>query len=124
MKLEVTSIANANDIESERIVLRAGEDLDLGSFAIFSCVIMDDDRVQSGNIPDVFWFEDEALKKGDLVILYTKSGIPRRKESKSGAVSYFYYWDRDEAIWTSTRRAIAVNTADWSAASDQPQLND
>ena len=119
--LRINSVKDVGDLDRERVVLRALQDTDLANYAVFSCLVFDDKQIESGDIPDVFWFESMDLKTGDFVVLYTKEGTERTKVSERGNKSYFYYWSKKQAIWTEQRRAILVNTTDWTSAEEDQQ---
>jgi len=100
-------------MQRERIILKAREATDLGSYAVFAAR-PSEESVASGDVPYVFWFPDRELKAGDLVVLYTKSGSPSEKKNEGGATTYFYYWGLDKPIWAdSAYRAVLVNTPLW-----------
>jgi hypothetical protein len=113
MKLKITSVRNAGDLDNERIVLRADADVDIGKFALFCCKVEGPDLVESGNIPYVYWFDDQLVKEGDLVVLYTKSGTKSEKENASGKISRFNYWSLPKAIWSSETRSVLVAASDY-----------
>lgn len=120
MTLSVTSIANAEDLPKERVVMRALADLDLTNYAVFCCHA-GVTGIQAGDIPKVYWFYDKKIKRNDLVVLYTKTGSPGEKILESGATSHFFYWDLEEPVWASNMRAVVVNTVDWNVAPVQPE---
>lgn len=119
MRLVITSIANAGDIERERVVLRAQEDIDLNFFAVFACRASDA-TFRSGSVPFTYWFPEKKISKMDYVVLYTKNGTIGEKELDGGAKSHFFYWRRPTPIWTADLRAVAVNTSEWATAELQP----
>lgn len=119
MKLALTSVANSEDLTRERIVLRAGEDLDLNYFAVFCCHI-GMETVKTGDFVRGYWFTPKQIKTDDLVVLYTKSGSLREKVTIGGRTSHFFYWGRSTPLWTPEHRAVVVHTAAWQYAEVQP----
>lgn len=117
MKFKIASIANAGDLERERLILRATANGDIGEYAVFRANAAPDDEALAGDIPNAYWFANREIKKGDFVVLYSKFGTSREKTSESGRTSYFYYWGLDSAIWSSTNYvAVLVNTSDWATS--------
>jgi hypothetical protein len=114
MIFEITEIANAGDIDQERVVIKALQAGDIGRFAVFRNRAGADSGMQSGNISNAYWFQDRNLKAGDLVVLYTKAGTRSEKASNAGSTSYFFYWGLKQAIWADRSfRAALVNTSTW-----------
>ncbi len=66
MTLEL-KIVDPGDLEKERVVLTATAEDDAGYYAVFRCEETDDGKVYSGAIPNVYWFPNQKMKKGDLV---------------------------------------------------------
>ncbi len=121
MILEFSEIANAGDLDKERIVLKALKNGPLGEYAIFRAH-KKDDSVASGDVPDAYWFADREVSAGDLVVLYTKTGVSSQKELKLGATTYFYYWHQTKSLWGDQEkyRAVLVNTDNWSVFEGKP----
>ena len=99
MKFEITSIADAGDLQKERVVIKAKEGDDIGSYALFRTTKADETSVHAGSLPNVYWFDDRKMKTGDYAVLYTKAGTASEKTSDGGSTSYFFYWDLDQPIW-------------------------
>jgi len=114
MNVEISSIAKAGQLDGERIVLRVTEECDIGRFAVFRCFSSEKERnVQSGNVPNVFWFPDKKVAAKDYVVVYTKSGASSEKKNSDGTTSHFFYWRLDAPIWTDGYTPVLVNTATW-----------
>lgn len=108
MSLRISSIAGAGDFDKERLIMRAGTDLDIGGFSLFCCKVVSENQVDSGDVACAYWFEDYEVKSGDLVILYTKSGKRSSKVNESGSTSHFIYWERRSPIWSPEYRAVLI----------------
>jgi hypothetical protein len=116
MTLQFLRIANAGELERERVVLRATADVDIGRYVLFSC-FAEDKVALSGPIKKAFWFEDKKIKSGDLVVLYSKDGSESEKVTNTGAVSYFYYWESTTPIWTRGSIPVLLLGRTWSFGS-------
>ena len=110
MTLKITNIRERGNLEKERVVMRVQSDVDVGSYIMLNCVISGEDSVESGDIPLCYWFDDKKVKKDDLIVLYTKKGVSSQKINDNGQMSYFFYWDRPDSIWSDNRRAVLVKT--------------
>jgi hypothetical protein len=107
IKVTIKSINSVGDLERERIVLKALDDCDVGLYAIFATKRGASTKtVQAGKIPYCFWLPDKAVKKNDLIIVYTKKGKASVKQNPSGATSHFLYWGEDHPIWANERTAV------------------
>ncbi|WP_156480591.1 hypothetical protein [Aquipseudomonas alcaligenes] len=117
MKLAITSFAEPGNIQKERIVLKAHEDIELGHYAIFRSKTSDDGKATSGR-KIAYWFPDGKIKKNDLVVLYSKKGISSQKELEGGRTAHFFYWGEPNAIWNDTKyTAVVLRSAEWTAKS-------
>jgi hypothetical protein len=114
MNIEFSSIANAGNLDQERLVLRVTGDDDLEYYAVFQCNTSSDGSALAGNIPLVFWFSGKKVKAGDLIALYSKGGTKSEKKNDDGTTSHFFYWHRGTPIWIGEKRAAIVHTATWS----------
>lgn len=113
MNLELSGVRDAGDIERERVVMTAAADVDVGDYAIFNCELGKTGKVLAGNVRDVYWFMNKKIKKGDLVILYSKKGASGEKNNDDGTKSHFFYWRDTHPIWTPGRVPVLVETPVW-----------
>jgi len=119
MKLKISSFADAGNFPKERLVLRADADLELGEYAVFCSALSSNNKVTSGR-KTAFWFPDGPIKKGDLVVLYTKKGTERTKEISDGKTAHFHYWNDDRAMWGSTgNAAVVLKVSEWTKSAPE-----
>ena len=112
MMLEITSFADPGVIENERLVVKVLSDLDIGSYAVLLSGVSDAKTPISGR-KTAYWFPDQEVKSGDLIVLYTKSGTRSKKEIANGHTAHFYYWGLKEPIWGTLRTAVILRVAEW-----------
>jgi hypothetical protein len=113
MMLEISSFANPGVIENERLVIKVLSDLDIGSYAVLSSAVSDEKAPTSGR-KAAYWFPDQAVKSGDLIVLYTKSGKNSKKDISNGHTAHFFYWGYKEPMWGSLRTAVILRVAEWT----------
>ena len=91
----------------------ATENLDTGDYtALYSESTEPNTATPGYNI--AFWFPDGEIKKGDLVVLYTKSGNEAKKAIGDGRTAHFYYWGLSKPLWgVSTVALVLIEAADW-----------
>ncbi|MBD8900009.1 hypothetical protein [Rhodanobacter sp. DHG33] len=115
MKLEIKSFGEAGNLEEERLVLHALDDVDIGNY-----VVLRSKRGASGTSPtsgskDAYWFPDTTVKAGDLVIIYTRKGNSAKKELSGGRTAHFFYWHKSKPFWSSDAKntAVLIETKTW-----------
>ncbi|WOS41697.1 hypothetical protein [Xanthomonas rydalmerensis] len=112
--LKFASFADAGNIEKERLVLNAITDLKVGEYAIFSSKSGPTGGATSGK-KSAYWFPDKDLKKGDVVVLYTKQGRASEKLLDGDRTAHFFYWGNKETLWSSESiGAVVVKVENWN----------
>jgi len=111
MKLKIKNIKN-KETDEERVVLTVSEDCDIGKYFIFISKKINDKIVYT-SIKRPFWFPDKVVKKGDLVVLYTKKGDDSFKENKDGSTSHFYFRNLKSPIHIDNYYALLVESNTW-----------
>lgn len=110
------SIKSAGDLDRERAVFRVEEDGNIGTQAILrnKYWVYDGKNTLQSVVYDTHWFVDKDVKKGDLVVLYSKGSNvnSREKLSESGSKTHFFYWEREAPIWDKDRVALVIITLD------------
>lgn len=121
MKFTFKIIRDAGNLDKERIVFSVSADTDIGQFLAMLSRISDDWAPKSGRHTS-FWFPDQTVKAGDLVVLYSKEGKSNSSQNKDGSSSYFYYWGLKEAKFGDPKMGIVLFSApDWTVG--MPEQN-
>lgn len=110
MNLTIKSVADAGDINKERIVFQVINDADVGQYAIFRAA--NSDEMVTTDVTHVFWFPDKSVSVGDHVVVYTKSGSDKEKLLNSGSKSHFFYWGKSESLWGTDRYSVVILQVD------------
>ncbi|EHR1282473.1 hypothetical protein KS874_004646 [Vibrio parahaemolyticus] len=114
MKLKIEYVTDHGELKDERIVLRAVEDVNVGEFMIADTTYQGSDSV-SNKLRHTFWVPDKDVDKGDLVVIYTKSGTDSEKENKSGSKTHFFYWGLAKTVWNkNSDAALLIEIRDWA----------
>lgn len=98
MNMEISKIADSNDINKERIIFKVLLDEELGFYGVFKSKKTGEKTVSSKTTGS-YWFPDRQIKKGDLVVLYSKVGINSEKKNNDGTTSHFFYWGETGPLW-------------------------
>lgn len=115
MDLNIERVRDAGILETERVVLRAIKNVDIGDFVLSAAETRDELPV-SGSLVAAFWMPDKDIKRGNLVVVYTKNGNEREKLNENGNRSHFFYWGRNEPLWKKGETVpVLSQVEEWSA---------
>jgi hypothetical protein len=115
MSLAFRGIVDVGELEKERAVFRATEDVNIGAYALFCCRAgSKDGTVVAGYLPAAYWFYDRKVKKNDFVIVYTKKGKSSEKEGPDGNTSFFFYWGLEKPLWSGYGAVLAEIGGSWT----------
>lgn len=99
MNLEIKRVAD-NATDEERVVLYALADCNLKRYLLF-----DSTYDENGNISNkhrhMYVFPDLQVKKGDYVVLYTKTGNDHTHKNQAGTKTYNLYWGLLTHVWNN-----------------------
>ena len=116
MTLELRSIVAPGDLKNERITMRATSDLDVGDYLLAQSGY--DGDAPTINFFHTFWFPNKRIEKGDLVVVYTKSGTSSTRKLKTGKHAHFYYLELESTIWDKPDRgAVLLHAPTWQSKS-------
>ncbi|KQV51335.1 hypothetical protein [Duganella sp. Root336D2] len=115
MNLKLKSIADKGDPQKERLVIRVVQDTDVGEFIVMRTGFVNDE-VNIG-VEGTYWFPNKSVKAGDLVVLYSKSGVNKDKPLERGGDVHFFYWGQATAVWRNPNTAAVLAHAPvWESA--------
>ncbi len=118
MKINPARFREKGKLDGERLVFTVEQDDDIGSYAVFHTNFLKDGMVSS-RVKRVYWFPDKPVRKGDLVVLYTKQGTQSEKKASDGSTSHFFYWGLTGALWDSPSEcAVLTHIDSWADTSD------
>jgi hypothetical protein len=107
MNLNIKEILEPGVSEKERIVFEVVGSDDVGTYLVFLTKETTPNHIQSSP-KEVFWFPDQAIKSGDLVVLYTNSGNTTLTSNSDGTTSYFFHWGKSKSIINEPQDAVAL----------------
>ncbi len=113
MKIIIHGVADSRDHNRERLILNVIENTDIGEY-----LVLDTTYLQNGNVSNkarhVHWFLDQEVKKGDLIVLYTKPGTSSIEKKSDGTTIYFYYWGLNNSAWNNDKDcAVLIHYDEW-----------
>lgn len=107
MNIEILGVKEKGNKNKERIVFKALSDLDIGYYMVFFTEKLEENAF-NGNAKHVFWLPNKEIKKGDLVVLYTKHGKESEKTNLNGDTSYFYYVGLENPFFNNSIKVPAL----------------
>lgn len=114
MNVELRSIIAQGSFAQERITLRVLADCDIGEYALMRVAYAEDELLTGVSFP--YWFQYKPVKKGDLIVLYTKSGLSSEKQLENGSTAHFFYLSETRPIWKDTEiGALLLYAPSWQA---------
>ena len=118
MNIAIDYIKDPGNLDKERIVFAVKNDEQLGKYLIAESVLLDNSRF-SAKIKNIFWFPDQELKQGDVVVLYTKSGNNNANKNEDGSTIYFYYWGLSEPHLNDKKPCVVLFETSWEVRAIQ-----
>jgi len=113
MDLKIISVHGQGDFNSEYVLCRVIEDCDVGRYQLCDTTYLDNGRV-SNKLRHTFWFPDKAVKKGDLVSVWTRSGNDTTEKNSAGTIVHRFYWGMSKAVWNNDGDcAVLQQLATW-----------
>lgn len=115
MTIIIRYIRDAGVLNKERLVLKVEKEDDVGYYMVFDTAFVDENKV-STNVKHTFWFPDKKVHTGDMVVLYTKSGVIVEKKNDDNTASHFFYWGLEKTIWgEKDDTAVLLEVKSWQA---------
>ncbi len=122
MNIAIDYIKDSGNLDKERIVFAVKNDEQLGKYLIAESVLLDNARF-SANLNNIFWFPDQELKQGDVVVLYTKSGNNNTSVNEDGSTTYYYYWGLTQPHLNDNKPCVVLFDASWEVRAIQKNEN-
>jgi hypothetical protein len=120
VKVKLVSVHNHGDFDKEYVLLRVDEDTDVGRYVVADSTYTSDGKV-SNKLRHTYWFPDKVVKKGDYVVLYTRSGTAGTGTTNMGAPLHRFYWDLQTAVWNDTGdSAVLLELNTWQFLRARP----
>lgn len=114
MKAKIRNIIDHGH-NDERIIIDILANIDIGEFLVLDTTYTSSGKV-SNKVRHPYWFPDQKVKEGDLVVLYTKKGKNNSSVKADGTTSYFFYWGLDSNVWNNDGDcALLLHIDNWES---------
>ena len=116
MNIEIDNIKDSGNFDKERTLFKVTQVCNLGKYLIAKSQELTDDSFSS-KLQDIYWFPDQDLKIGDLVVLYTKTGVNGNIKNDDCSNTYFYYWGLNSPLSDINKSCVVLLEASWKVKS-------
>lgn len=107
MKLKIIQIVDKGTHNSEKVLIDVLEDSNLKDYIIRDTTYIRE-KVVSNKWVHTYEFLKQPLKKGDKVVLYTKTGTNNEKDLGNGNKEYTYFWGLNSSVWNNDGDAAVL----------------
>jgi hypothetical protein len=116
LALKFVSLVDRGDARKERVHLEAIRDTDTAYFVLLATHEVEPGSISAGARP-AYWFESTEVKRGDHVIVYTRSGDYIRAQRKDGFKNHFFYWGNTGPLFRDvSSRVVIAEVNSWEGA--------
>ena len=112
MYIKFKEIKDVGDFMKERIIFSVEEACDLGQYLIAHSRIISD-SVFSSKVQNLYWFPDNSVAPGDLIVVYTKRGENSVTVNEDDSKTYFFYWGLEQSLSTTDKNCIVLFNSSW-----------
>lgn len=113
MKVTIRSVHGHGDYDKEYVVLDVKDDCDIGRYLVADSTYTSETKV-SNKLRHLYWFPDKQVKKGEIVVLYTKSGKNYSGTTDRGTPVHYFYWELGVPVWNDTGDcAVLIEANTW-----------
>ena len=107
MNINIVRLVEPGIPNNERLCLRVISNDNLGKYVVYDTVELDT-NVFYNKPKNTYWFPNIAVRAGDNIILYTKTGTNNSVLNTEGGTNYFFYWGLPNTIWNAANSGVAL----------------
>ena len=107
MKLKILGIRDAGRLQDERVLFEADDDGNVGAYVVLVSRVVGENRVSS-LLRNPYWFPDRDIKKGDLIVLYSRAGTYNAIDNKDASKSHFFYIGSMQPLYQNDADCVIV----------------
>jgi hypothetical protein len=109
--LEIRAVKNPGLASRERVVIDVLAYTNIGMYMLFKSVEYSDGSVSS-KVKDPFWFPDQDVEPGDIIVVHTCAGTDRIVDNSSGSRTLHYYLGKILPRYKGERAAAVLALVD------------
>lgn len=110
MELTIIKIIDHGNPSSEKVILKAEQDLNLYSYAICDNTYKSGTEEFSNERRNFYSFPAMDIRKGEYVILWSKSGNYHKTKTENGNICHNFYWSLTQGVWNNNGDlAVLIN---------------
>lgn len=115
MKLKIRGVFGEG-LEDERIVIDVTEDSkSKDNYILFDTTYDNQGNVSNKHRHSFFFHTDSSLKRGEVILIYTKKGKDHLAKSSKQTKMYVLHWGLDTCVWNNDKdNAFLVHYDDYT----------
>jgi hypothetical protein len=116
MNLEIHSVEDKGNLDSERIWLRVTSDTNnLAYYAIADTTYTDNGKI-SNELRHIYWFPGTTAKTGDWLCVYSKNGTNSSAKNNDGTTTHTFFWRLGRTVWNKGKdQAVLFQLTTWTS---------
>jgi hypothetical protein len=107
MDLKISKVVDRGTLKSEYVQIEVLKDTNLHYY-----LVADSTYGANGQITNkhrhFFAFATKAVKKGDFILLYTRSGVDKSYPNKANTTTHEIFWDLKTSVWNNTGDVVVL----------------
>ena len=112
MKVKIRSVIDHGHAD-ERIIFDVIDDTEIGDHLVFDTTYTSNGRI-SNKVRHSFWFPDQKVKRGDVVVLYTSKGTDTSSINRDNSTTWFFFWGLNSCVWNNDGDcALLMHIDEW-----------
>ncbi len=114
MDVQISTISGHGDAAKGYVYIKVDNDCDIGHY-LLSDTTYKSEGVVSNKLRHIYWFPDQKVKAGDVVVLRTGKGTNISEKMDDGHIKYRFYWQLGSAVWNNDGdAAVLIRAPEWA----------
>lgn len=119
MELKISGVSDKGDLNNERVGFDVIRDCELKFYQLFRTTFSDKGGFYNRS-KNAFWFAPKAVKAGDKIVVYTRTGKDNLKLNSNGTTTYWLYWGLEEPIFKTEKDGVVlVEIKNWELSKNK-----
>ena len=113
MDLQIRKVIDFGTLASERVIIDVINDCQLHYYLLADTTYTAENTI-SNEWKHTKWFATRSVKKGDEVIVYTRTGNNEKQDLGNGRTRHVIFWNLGNSVWNNKGdAAILLQIKTW-----------